>query len=108
VLWISILTVNCQIKAEEYETYVLAKENAEELEERLTALGYDVEATHCAMGNPQAHMKRSGHALLGRIAADDIDIVIWRAYEQITYNETPLKTDKVKVNIPAKGRRPEI
>jgi hypothetical protein len=50
VLWISILTVNCQIKAEEYETYVLAKENTEELEERLTALGYDVEAIHCAMG----------------------------------------------------------
>jgi hypothetical protein len=62
--------INCQIKADKYETYTLAKEHAEDLERRLTALGYEVAAIRCMKENPE---RRSS---LRKIFKDDIDITV--------------------------------
>ena len=64
--------INCRIKADEYETYALAKEHVEDLEGRLTALGYDLARIHCVKGNPQAHTTQQ-RMLQGM---DDIDITV--------------------------------
>jgi hypothetical protein len=62
--------INCQIKADRYETYELAKEHAEDLERRLAALGYEVAAIRCMKENPE---RRSS---LRKIFEDDIDITV--------------------------------
>ena len=55
---VSDVDINCQIKADNYKTYVLIKEYAHELRENLIRSGYKVENVNCMMQNPN-DMKRS-------------------------------------------------
>jgi len=66
--------VNCQIKTDEYETYTLAMEYAEDLEKKLTAIGYDVGAIHCALDDSEAYS--GSNSLDQQMAIDNIDITI--------------------------------
>lgn len=62
--------VNCRVKADEYETYMLAKEQANTLAGRLTALGYKVGGIHCILEDPESRMMQN------QMDMDDIDITI--------------------------------
>lgn len=62
--------INCQIKADQYETYILAKEHASALESRLTALGYKISAIHCALKDPEDHVMQN------QMDMDDLDITV--------------------------------
>jgi len=62
--------INCQIKADEYETYMLAKEQAGALESRLTALGYKISGIHCALEAPRAMQYQN------QMDMDDLDITV--------------------------------
>ncbi len=62
--------INCQIKADEYETYILAREQANALESRLTALGYKISGIHCALENPE------NQGMQNQMDMDDLDITI--------------------------------
>jgi len=69
--------INCQIKTCDYETYALTKKYAEDFESRLTAIGYDVGAIHCALDDSEAHSGQLNQALLDQqVAIDNIDITI--------------------------------
>ena len=65
--------ISCRIKADEYETYTLAKEHSGDLEGRLTALGYNVSGILCVIENLEGHSS-GGHQ--SQTAMDDIDITI--------------------------------
>ncbi len=62
--------INCRVNADEYETYMLAKEQASALEGRLTALGYRVGGIHCALGS------RESRTIQNQMDMDDIDITV--------------------------------
>lgn len=62
--------INCQIKADQYETYILAKEQVNALESRLTALGYKISGIHCALEDPE------NHAVQNQMDMDDLDITV--------------------------------
>ena len=64
--------VNCRIKADEYETYMLAKEQAEDLTGRLTALGYSVSGMHCIIENSESNAVQ----YQSQIGMDEIDITV--------------------------------
>lgn len=62
--------IDCRIKANQYETYKLAKEHAGDLENRLKALGYEIVGINCAISNPE------GYEAQDHIDMDDIDITV--------------------------------
>ncbi len=63
-------SVNCHVKADEYETYMLAREQAEALAGRLTALGYKVGGIHCSLGDRESRMVQN------QMDMDDLDITV--------------------------------
>ena len=64
--------VNCRIKADEYETYMLAKEQAEDLSGRLKAIGYSVSGMHCVIERPGNNSAQ----YQSQVGMDDIDITV--------------------------------
>ena len=62
--------IHCQISADQYETYKLAKEHSEELAEKLSILGYEVGEIYCTRGNPKSSISRY------RPGISDIDIMV--------------------------------
>lgn len=69
--------INCQIRTDEYETYTLAREYAEELEKRFRSIGYDVGAIHCSLDDLEANSGQFKRMPLDqKTAIDNIDITI--------------------------------
>lgn len=64
--------IDCQIKANEYETYALTKQHVEELNGRLSALGYSVGGVHCIIADLESRAAQY-QSVMGM---DDLDITV--------------------------------
>lgn len=76
ILSILAKRASCQIRFDDHETCELAKKKLGFLEERLTFLGYDVDAIHCTIGNHDNRFGPSQGTALAQMGIDDIDIKV--------------------------------